>query len=694
MSISHFRPVVLRGSPRLFCLKPLAAALPLLYASSVCAEPSLAPVVVTATRFQSEAANHPIAAQVITAEDIRNSSATTVSEVLNKVGGVHTRISFTGVPDAPLDLRGFGMTGDQNTLVLLNGQRISENEGTPARLSAIPIDSIERIEILRGAGAVLYGGGATGGTINIITRSPVTQGVSGNVLALAGSYGLRDARGSVQVGNGTWGVRLNAQHYEKDGYRANNRAELDTVSGELRFGGQDEFIAFNFSADDQKSRLPGIRTEAQLASDPRGATTPDDFMNSDSRIYSLRGEKRFGDVTLALDIGQREKNRWSFGSFEGGDTSRADTDVDVTTVSPRLLWKSRLAGIDNKLTVGMEWSDWAYSNRTVATGWNPNQNQVGNQENRAVYFRDEMLFSTGTRLSLGARREIVEQDDADSITPRPRTSVKHRLLAHELSLQQKLGASFSAYGRVGKSFRVATIDENRCQFAPCAPGLLKPQRSSDREIGVEWNGKGARLRTGLFDMDIKDEIHYNAYDGTNSNLSPTRRRGLELEGELAIARTVDLAVRYTHTQARFRRGTFAGYDMDLFDPADPFSTTPMFAANLAGKDVPLVPKDRLSVNLGWQATAATRLAFNVTYVGSQRYDNDQANRFRRMPSYTVSDLKISHDIGAWRLAAGVNNLFDKTYYSYAVTNVSATPSRFNAYPEERRNGYVSAEYRF
>lgn len=686
MSIFYSRPVVLRGLRRPFCLKPLAAALPLLYASSLCAEPALAPVVVTATRFQSEAASHPIAAQVITAEDIRNSSATTVSEVLSKVGGVHTRISFTGIPDAPLDLRGFGITGDQNTLVLLNGQRISENEGTPARLSAIPIDSIERIEILRGAGAVLYGSGTTGGTINIITRSPATKGVSGNVLAQAGGYGLRDTRGAVQAGNGTWGFRLNAQHYEKEGYRANNRAELSAVSGELRFGGQEEFIAFNFSADDQKSRLPGIRTEAQLLSDPRGATTPDDFMNSDSRIYSLRGEKRIGDVTLALDIGQREKNRRSFGSIAGVGTSLADTDVDVTTVSPRLLWKSRLAGVDNRLTVGVDWSDWSYTNRTVATGWLSSQNEVGNQENRAIYFRDEMLFATGTRLSLGARREIVEQDDADSVTPRPRTSVKHRLLAHELSLQQKLGAGYSAYGRVGKSFRVATIDENRCQFAPCAPGLLKPQRSTDREIGLQWSGKGASLRAGLFDMDIKDELHYNAYSGNNSNLPPTRRRGLELEGELAIGKTVDLTARYTRTQSRFRSGTFTG-----FEGSFPF---PPFSADIAGKDVPLVPKDRLGLNLGWQATAATRLAFNVAYVGSQRYDNDQANRFRSMPGYTVSDLKISHDIGAWRLAAGVNNLFDKAYYSYAVTNVSATPSRFNAYPEDRRNGYVSAEYRF
>jgi iron complex outermembrane receptor protein len=116
-------------------------------------------IVVTATRFESAKDEKPIATQIIQGDEIREASATSLSEVLNKLGGVHTRINLSGGPDAPLDLRGFGMTGDQNTLVLLNGQRISENEGVSARISTIPLNSIDRIEILRGAGAVLYGGG-------------------------------------------------------------------------------------------------------------------------------------------------------------------------------------------------------------------------------------------------------------------------------------------------------------------------------------------------------------------------------------------------------------------------------------------------------------------------------------------------------------------------------------------------------
>lgn len=403
-------------------------------------------------------------------------------------------------------------------------------------------------------------------------------------------------------------------------------------------------------------------------------------------MLSLRGEKRFGAVTLAADIVQRDKKGMSFGSFAGAGTSRANTDVEVTSVSPRLLWEAGNASVNNKLTFGFDWSDWSYSNRTVGTGWMSSQDQIGSQQNRAVYVRDELLFASGTRLSLGVRRENVDQSDQDNLTPRARTTADHHLNAHEIALQQDLGAGYSAYGRVGRSFRLANIDENRCLFAPCNLTLLKPQRSSDREVGMQWGAKGASLRVGLFDMDIDDEIHYEPYTGINTNLPPTKRRGIEIEGKFAVAKTIDLAVQYARTQARFRSGTYTGFDGDLgFAP---------FTVDLAGKDVPLVPKDRLSLNLGWQAAAATRLTFNVTYVGSQRYDNDQANNFRRMPSYTVTDVKISHDIGAWRLAAGVNNLFDKAYYTYAVTNISATPSRFNAYPEDRRNAYVSAEYRF
>src|SRR2546426_3191738 len=145
-----------------------AAAAPLTLAQS----PEDPAVIVTATRFPDSVLAAPVGVTVITSEDIRNSTATSVAEVLNKLGGVHTRINFLGTPDLPIDLRGFGVTGDQNSLVLLNGQRISENELAAARLTGIPLNAIERIEIVRGSGSVLYGGGATRGTLKNTTPTP------------------------------------------------------------------------------------------------------------------------------------------------------------------------------------------------------------------------------------------------------------------------------------------------------------------------------------------------------------------------------------------------------------------------------------------------------------------------------------------------------------------------------------------
>lgn len=651
-------------------LKPAAALLPLAFAAPVYAEQALDPIVVTATRFQSAHQAQPIAAQVITAEEIRASSAITVSEVLSKLGGVHTRINFTGVPDSPLDLRGFGMTGDQNTLVLLNGQRISENEGATARLSAIPVNAIERIEILRGSGAVLYGAGATGGTINIITRSPVAGTPTGSASVLAGSHGLRDVRAGVQAGQGNWGLSLNAQHYENDNYRANNRAEQNAVNSELRFGTGHDFIALGVNADDQKARLPGARTEAQLSTDRRGTTTPDDYLDSKSQMFSVRGEKRFGDVTLALDVSRRDRKSDLFNSSAYGSTMM-ETDVGVTSVSPRALWNTRIAGVEHQLTAGIDWSDWSYDNDTLGTGFLSSLDETGKQKNKAIYLKDEIRFATGTRVSLGGRRENVKQSSRELLVPRASTE-EHHLSAYELALQQELGAGFSAYGRIGRSFRVGNIDENRCWFAPC-PDLLKPQRSQDKEVGMQWGSQAANFRASLFEMDIDNEIHYNALTFSNMNLSPTRHRGLELEGKVALNSKVDLAARYTWTQARFRDGIYGGVDV-------------------SGNDVPLVPKHRIGVNIGWQMLETTRLSLNVQHVDNQRYDNDQANLFKKMPGYTVTDLKVSHNLGAWRLAVGINNLFDEKYYSYGIVNGSY--SSFNAYPEDRRTAYLSAEYRF
>jgi len=133
-----------------------AASVPGLAAETAALAGELSPVVVTATRFPDVQRQFPVGVSVIIEADIRNSTASTVPELLRMLPGVQTR-DLSGSPNQQVDLRGFGIFADQNTLVLLDGQRISENEQLTVNWSSIPLDAIERIEVMRGSGAVLYG---------------------------------------------------------------------------------------------------------------------------------------------------------------------------------------------------------------------------------------------------------------------------------------------------------------------------------------------------------------------------------------------------------------------------------------------------------------------------------------------------------------------------------------------------------
>ena len=135
-------------------------------------------VVVTATRFKDRYINTPVNVTVITAEDIKNSAAKTLPDLLSEQAGITIHDYFgNNAATTTVDLRGFGVTGGQNTLILLDGRRISDIDLSGVQWSAIPFAAIDRIEIVRGSGAVLYGDGASSGVINIISKAP-TDGAS------------------------------------------------------------------------------------------------------------------------------------------------------------------------------------------------------------------------------------------------------------------------------------------------------------------------------------------------------------------------------------------------------------------------------------------------------------------------------------------------------------------------------------
>lgn len=128
-------------------------------------------IVVTATRDAQEIRKTPSSVSVITEEEINDSGATTLVEVLDRIESIAFRTYSGNSSQSQIDMRGFG--GDNpfgKTLILLDGRRLNRTDMASINWLQMPVNGVEKIEIVRGPGSVLYGDAAVGGVINIITK--------------------------------------------------------------------------------------------------------------------------------------------------------------------------------------------------------------------------------------------------------------------------------------------------------------------------------------------------------------------------------------------------------------------------------------------------------------------------------------------------------------------------------------------
>ena len=124
-------------------------------------------------------------------------------------------------------------------VVLIDGIRLSENEQAVALLSSIPIDTVERIEIIRGGSSVLYGDGATGGVIHIITKRGTLNGTHGSVTAEVGQFNHRAGRASVMTGWDGFSLDATVSKMQSDNYRDNNAVKQENFSGGVQWASKE-----------------------------------------------------------------------------------------------------------------------------------------------------------------------------------------------------------------------------------------------------------------------------------------------------------------------------------------------------------------------------------------------------------------------------------------------------------------------
>jgi iron complex outermembrane receptor protein len=663
------------------------------------------PVIVTATRFEERYLDKPVNVTVITAEDIRQSPAKTVPDLLSEQAGIFVHDFFgNNAATTTVDLRGFGITGAQNTLILLDGRRIVDADLSGVQWSGVPLAAIERIEVVRGSGAVLYGDGAVTGVINIITRSPADIGNFASAQVLAGSYDTRQGQLYANHFSGNLGLNVIASNYVSDAYRDNNENRQSNVQAEGRLLTARGDASFKLANDNQGIRLPGPRTVQpsaglnQLETDRRGTSTPLDYAQrrGNRATFDWRHETDAGQLNLG--IGYRDKEQTSYFDFSGFPDYRI-ADLDVWSVSPRMRFPQPLGGLPNTLVAGIDWYRWDYKlqlSNSAANIGQPFNTVDAAQENTAIYCQNTTKVSPWLTVIAGARVErykISATDDYDPSAPggafgssAAPGSDEETEYAYELAARYEAAPAWALIGRIGRSYRFANVDEIY-EFTPAFTRefqFLKPQTAHSYEAGVEHRSAASMLRATIFQIDVDNEIRLDPFSTGigNTNLPPSRRRGLELEAQRALGGSLRLGANYTYVDAKFLEGVL---------PGSPF-TQPNVV--VAGKTVPLVPRHKLNVTASWGFAAGTRVNALVTYVSDQYMDNDEGNTFyTKIPAYTVADLKLVHEEGGWRLAAAVNNLFDEKYYNYAVRS-QFVADRYNAYPLPERNFTLTAEYNF
>jgi iron complex outermembrane receptor protein len=690
-----------------FLLTGAAAALNLLVGSLAAAqEPLELPQInVTASRLGGDITG--ASTSVITAADIEKSPAQNLPDILAQTAGVqimHVLGGPTGTEDL-VDLRGFGAFAQSNVLVLVNGRRFQDFDLQGFDFSSIPLNSIERIEITRGnSGAVLYGDGAIGGVINIVTKNAESLRGAGRVEGVVGSYGYEEGRISTGRTSGPWSVSLFSNAVAAAGYRQNSTLSQGNTIAELNYKTTGSSGYVNVAIDGQHQGLPAGLPNLPLVypitlDDPRATVTPFDWASKkDANITAGFTHMLAPGANLIVDGGVRRKFQrseffnyfnsptFSFDPSSAVPQSYINTGMTTFSLTPRLDLTHHVFGIQNHLLTGVDLYDTEYgSDRYQMPGGLPIHHYDIRQTTAALYGMNTASLTPKLDVSLGGRiqRNMVDATDiydagadpnagfyASNPQAPPFDSREWQYAAH-FGLDYRINAALTLFGRAARAFRLPNADERVGAGNPFNVNLpanfdLKTQTSEDVEGGLRVHWERFEFESSVYRMNLENEIHFIPALMVDVNLDPTKRSGWENSASYQLSDDVRLRGGAAYTRAVFREGPFAG------------------------KDIPLVSRWTGNVGLSWDIVKKL-LVFDVTarFWSKRRMDNDQANVQPEIPANATADVKIGGKYNRFFWSAAVLNVFDVKYFDYAIASAT-TQGYYTAYPQPGRTFMLRA----
>ena len=673
----------------------LGAFLSLLMTSPVWAEPVLTDeLIVTATRLNDPPKGASVT--IITERDIQNSPAEDLPNLLGLEAGVYNRDLFSGVggAQATVDMRGFGAVGTQNTLLLLDGRRLNDIDLAAIDFTNIPIHSIKRIEIIRGnAGSVLYGDGAVGGVINIVTKSPANQPDSANIDYGVADRGRHETNLSISKTRGPYSLNLSSNFVHAKGFRDNNNLLQRNALSQLRYTGNNGEAFIKLGGDFQSLGLPGARlidrgdgTNEFLAT-PNDATTPTDkALQSGLRLNIGVTRELSSAVELIIDAGARKKDQDSSIRDNNGGVFNQIVDTELTTwsLTPRGNIEWIAVGQHHHSTIGTDLY-YAYynSDRSRNRNESPVHKYRAHQTTFGFYGQDVFRVADLLTAQVGGRfmwNKFAAGDGFDPNAPgaigfvgkRETTEAIEQHYLYNIGFEYEIEGNLTAFGRTGRSIRLPTINE-RIASSDGATFKLKTQISRDVEAGLRYQTDKTAIQASAFAMKLKNELRFDPSlgggFGLNENSAPTRRLGSEVTVTYKVTSSLRLQTDVAFIDAKFREGIFSN------------------------NQVPLVPKWQVGSQVTWRPIKdALTATLSGTYVDQARLENDESNEGEQIPHYYLLDFRIGGDLSGsgysgpnWSLE--FTNLLDKNYYNYGVRSTTNI-KRFNVYPLAGRSAFL------
>jgi iron complex outermembrane receptor protein len=602
-------------------------------------------VVVTASRYAEEVSRVPANVTVITEKDIKNSTATNVPDLLRSQAGV--QVSEMGNRTYTVDLRGFGETAPMNSVVMVDGRRVTQADLSGTDWTQIPIDRVKRIEIVRGGrGAVLYGDNATGGVINIITKEGERN--RAGIDAAGGSFKTFKGGAFAEGRSDRLAYAVNANYFNTDGYRLNSKDEATDLGANLKFYPEESTILSLSSGFHKDSKgLPGALKESDLAAgrSRKDSIYPDDYADTIDQ-YVKGGMQKFflGDNYFNLDASIRTRDFTSYASYVGGNFT-GKTSLTSFIITPQVVLVQKPGGMNNKLTFGMDYLDSqeGINNTSLFFGFTSTQNLTLEKSDIGYYVLDELELVKGLTLSGGYR-----MDKADySFTNAPGAS-KHEH-AWTAGVNYNYNDRTQAYFNFARTYRYPALDELFSFFTNTVL-LLDPQDSKGYELGAKhFILRNLMVGVNLFSIKTQNEIYYNPYTYANQNLDgDTSRQGAEGFMNWSPYEWLSVFGNYTYTHTKIKGG--------MFD----------------GKHIPGVPEKKYSLGVALSPVKPLVLSVTGTYVGSRPYISDFQNTFADQDSYYFVNAKVQYKWKWFSVFASVNNLTDKKYSDGAIVYNSNT----------------------